>query len=273
MKKMLLTALLLAAASVPVFAAADALFDSGVDASALARLARDAAGKDASVVNAQSAASYDQECTTFQFGANDKPISGRVQLHSQEWREQCTPTGCQQVPGIIWSKNVQLTLQNRPALLPWEHDGFEVCLDGPSLSADSLETAYAYTLSANDAGDIVAAAGRRTPESPDPVGILASVSANLAMTFTDKWASYYSGENVVLKVELMKVSQRGPDSTVLDKQFAFPVSASYALDLSKDADLQADAQYYAQYSIQRVGSVSNASFTPALKTSKVVYAP
>ncbi|MDE2143159.1 MAG: hypothetical protein KGJ84_12185, partial [Elusimicrobia bacterium] len=216
-------------------------------------------------------------------------VSDRVWLRSQEWVTECQPVGdprhgggqtCWDRPGMSWSQGVQVTLQNRPALLPWERDSFRVCLQGPWVYTDTIEAAYDYknVSSGRDGGDIVLAAGRRTPESPDPVGVLADLGAQLKLNFTDKWASYYAGEKIVLKVELKKVVKFWPDATLLDKEVTLPVAASYAVDLNQFAGSfsskpEAGKQYYVKYSIKRVGSVSNDHDTKALETAKISYAP
>jgi len=291
MKTPILAALLFAAAAVPAFAAADASFDQGVDVSALVAKAKDSAKKDKTAVSAKSmnGLRYDMDCATFNFGPNDKPASDRVWLRSQEWETECQPVGdprhgggqnCWERPGMSWSQGVQITLQNRPALLPWEHDTFRVCLQGPWIYTDTIEAAYDYqnVSPSRDGGDIVLAATRKTPESPDPVGVLADLNAQLKVTFTDKWASYYSGEQIALKVELKKVVKFWPDSTLLEKEITLPVAASYGVDLNKfvsefSSKPEAGKQYYVKYSIKRIGAVSKPSYTRTLETGKASYAP
>ncbi|MFI5346687.1 MAG: hypothetical protein ACHQ51_09970 [Elusimicrobiota bacterium] len=291
MKTPMLAALLFAVSVVPALAAPDASFDSGVDVAALAGQAKEAAQKDKTVVasTALNAMRYDMDCASFNFGPNDKPVSDRVWLRSQEWVTECQPVGdprhgggqnCWERPGMSWSQGVQLTLQNRPALLPWEHDSFRVCLQGPWVYTDTIEAAYDYKTASTgrDGGDIVLVAGRKTPESPDPVGVLADLGAQLKLNFTDKWASYYPGEQIVLKVELKKVVKFWPDATLLDKEITLPVAATYGVDLNQFAGSfsskpEAGKQYYVKYSIKRVGSVSNDRYTKTLETAKISYAP
>jgi hypothetical protein len=288
MKTPMLAALLFAVAALPVFAAGDASFDQGVDVSALAAQAKTAAAHDKTAVTAQAwgGQRYDVECAAVTFGANDKPVSDRVWLRSQEWVTECAPVGdprrgggqqCWERPGMSWNEPIQITLQNRPALLPWERDSFRVCLQGPWVYVDTIEAAYDYrTVSGRNGDDIVLAAGRRTPESPDPVGVLADLNAQFKVSFADKWASNYAGEKIVLKMELKKVVKFWPDATVLTKEAAFPVAASYGVDLNQFAaefKPEAGKQYYVKYSIKRVGSISNDRFTRALETGKISYAP
>jgi hypothetical protein len=290
MRTPILAALLLAAAA-PAFAAADASFDQGVDVSALAARAKDAAKKDKTEVSAQSMSGmrYDMDCVAFTFSAADKPASDRVWLRSQEWVTECTPVGdprrgggqqCYERPGMSWTQAVRITLQDRPQLLPWEHDSFRVCLQGPWIYTDSLETAYEYrnVSSSRDAGDIVLAAGRKTPEAPDNAGVLAALDSHLKLSFNDKWSSYYAGEQIALRIELKKVVKFWPDATILEKEVTLPVSAAYGVDLNAFASAtaskpEAGKEYYVKYSIKRIGSVSRQVYTKTLETAKVTYAP
>jgi hypothetical protein len=232
---------------------------------------------------------YDADCATFDFGANDKPASDRVLLRSQEWVTECMPVGdprhgggqnCWDRPGNAWTQDVSVTLRNRPAPLPWEHDSFRVCLQGPWIYTDTIEAAYDYSNVSPDrnGGDVVLAAGKRTPESPDPVGVLADLNAQLKMTFADKWSSYYPGERIALKVELKKVVKFWPDATILEKEVTLPVAAAYGVDLNKFAaefssKPEAGKEYYVKYSIKRIGAVSKPSYTKTLETAKVSYTP
>jgi hypothetical protein len=286
MKTPMLVALLLAAA--PAFAVNDASFDQGVDVSALVGQAKDAAKKD-TTVRTMSNLRYDSDCVYFSFAPNDGPVSDSVWLRSQEWETVCQPVGdprhgggqnCWERPGMSWSERVRITLAGRPPLLPWERDTFRICLQGPWIYTDQIETAYDYrfTSSRGDAGDLVATAGRRTPESPDPNGVSAALSGQLKVTFADKWSSYYAGEQIALKIELKKVVKFWPDATILEKEVVVPVAAAYAVDLNQysgsfSSKPEAGKEYYVKYSIKRIGAVSRPDYTKKLETPKISYAP
>ncbi|OGS41739.1 MAG: hypothetical protein A2506_09285 [Elusimicrobia bacterium RIFOXYD12_FULL_66_9] len=175
---------------------------------------------------------------------------------------------------------MQVTIRDRQPLLPWEHDRFRVCLDGPWLYSDVLEAAYDYKLvsAGADNGNIVVAPTRKVAMRPDPVGVLADLSGQFVMNFKDKWASYYPGENIVLKITLKKEVKFWPDYAVLEKEIALPVSEAYKVDLSRflsdfTAKPEAGKNYYAVYSIKRTGSVSKNDFTKGIETGRVSYAP
>ncbi len=286
----LAAALIFCAAAAPAAAAPDASFDQSLDASALLSQAKEAAKTDGSVVSAQSMGSrYDMDCADISFRAGDGATSAGVALRSQEWETQCQPVGdprygggqnCWDVPGMSWNQTVSVTRQNPQPLLPWEHDTFRVCLQGPWIFTDAVQTAYSYKVVSNgaDTGEVVVLAGGRTPEPPDPAGVLATLTPQLKVVLADKWVSYYALEKITLKLKLKKVVKFWPDATLLEKEVSVPVSASESVDLRQflgefSSQPEAGQQYYVEYSIARVGSVSDASFTKELETGKVSYAP
>lgn len=287
MKPTFLSFLLLAA---PVLASASA--DVSFDPSAVLAQAKAEVRQDKTEVAAQSMgpSNYDMDCANVTFNAGTGPVSEPVFLRSQEWVTECAPVGgdprhggggqtCWQRPGMSWTQQARITVSNPKPLLPWEHDSFRVCLMGPWLSADALDTAYKYTVTSQgqDSGSIVVVAGAKTPEAADPAGVTGDLNASLALNLSDKWASYYAGERITVRVELKKVVKFWPDAQVFEKDVDLPVASSYPLDLAKLAaqagqKLEAGKQYYAKYSIKRVGTVSKADFTKTLETGKVSYA-
>jgi hypothetical protein len=288
MRTPMIAALLFAAAAAPALASPQVSFDQGVDVSAIVSQTKAAVRKD----KAQTpfhAMRYDMDCASVAFGANDKPVSDRVWLRSQEWETRCTPVGdprhgggqnCWEQPGMSWSQGVQITLQGRGQVLPWERDVFRVCMNGPWVYVDPILTTHKYHETGSDAtGDYVESATARTLQAPDPAGILGSVTPQFQATFTDKWASYYPGETVTLKIELKKDVPIFPDSTLLKKEITLPVAASYSVDLNKYAaefsqKAVAGKKYYLRYSIRRDGgTVSTKDYTDELETAKVSYAP
>lgn len=277
--------------SVPVLAAPSADFDAGVDSSAVLKAAKESAKKDATVVATYYPGGRRTvpDCVEFSFAPNDNPVSESVYLRSMEYIEECRPVGdprngggqqCWERPGYSYSQRVQVTIRDRQPLLPWERDTFRVCLDGPWLYTDVLEAAYDYKLvsAGADNGNIIVAPTRKIAMRPDPVGVLADLSGQFVLSFKDKWASYYQGETIVLKVKLRKEVKFWPDYTILEKEVALPVAEAYNLDLSKflaefSEKPSVGTNYYVQYSIKRVGKVSRDSFTKDLETARVSYAP
>lgn len=292
MKTPSLIALILSlAVSVPVLAAPSADFDAGVDASAILKAAKESAKKDKTVVATYYPGGRRTmpDCVAFTFSPTDNPVSESVYLRSTEYVTECQPVGdprhgggqnCWERPGYSYSQRVQVTIRDRQPLLPWEHDTFRVCLDGPWIYSDVVEAAYDYKLvsAGADNGNIIVAPTRKVAMRPDPVGVLAELSGQFVMNFKDKWASYYPGENVVLKITVKKVVKFWPDYAVLEKELTLPVAEAYKVDLNKflpdfTTKPEAGKDYYAVYSIKRTGKVSKNDFTKSLETARVSYAP
>ncbi len=284
----LLAAAVLAFA-LPAAAAPD--FDAGLDASALLTEAKAGAAA-ATAVEAQSSFNRrtTRDCATIVFRPGSPTVSEAVWLSSTEWVVECYPTGgdprrggggrtCHERPGYTYRERVQITLRERLPLLPWEEDAFRVCLDGPFLDTDQLESAYEYTRAGYGRdGNITVAPVRKTPMRPDPAGVSATIAPNLAVALADRWASYYAGERVVIKLTLKKHVPNWFDPVVLEKEVELPVAASYAVELAAEAAaagarLEAGKSYYAVYAVKRVGPVSRPVFTRGLETNKAAYAP
>ncbi|OGR90066.1 MAG: hypothetical protein A2V88_08205 [Elusimicrobia bacterium RBG_16_66_12] len=287
----LLAVILSLAVSSPALAAHSADFDAGVDASAVLKAAKESAKKDKTAVATYYPGGRRTipDCVAFTFSPTDNPVSESVYLRSTEYVTECQPVGdprhgggqnCWERPGYSYSQRVQVTLRDRQPLLPWEHDVFRVCLDGPWLYTNVIEAAYDYKLvsAGADSGRIVLSPTRKIPMRPDPVGVLADLSGQFVLNFKDKWSSYYPGENIVLKIALTKEVKFWPDYAILTKEITVPVAEAYRFDLNKFAaefseKPAAGKDYYVAYSIKRTGKVSKNDFTKALETSRVSYAP
>lgn len=266
-------------------------FDQAVDASALLDAAKSAAksaaepkSASAKVVHGENFRRYDTDCVTVTFAPSDNPVSERFHLESREWVEECYPTGdprhgggrqCHERPGFSHRASARVSLRDRQELLPWEFDAFRVCLTGPWLDIDALETAYEYKLvqGGGNYGDYVLAPVKKIPMRPDPVGVTGELTPSLKASFKDRWASYYAGETVEIKYALKKHVEGWFDTLIAEGTTTAAVAETYALDLSKAGKLQAGKKYYLEYQIKRVGKISKDSFTKKLETAKVSYAP
>ena len=275
--------LVVLSALAPVLASASAVdFDNAVDVAAALSAARSAAAQ--SAAPAMPKRRTERDCRLVTFRAQDGTVSQRFSLWSREWVDECwrDPRGgvvCQERPGPSWRRDVQLTLTERRPLLPWEYDAFEVCLDGPWLDIRQGESAYDYKLVAMRPDGFELQPERRRPMSPDPAGVLGELDARLALSLKDRWASYYAGERIVVKVELKRHVRFWPDVVVLaEKELELPVADSYSVPLTRFSGefseaLEGGKEYYVRYSIKRLGAVSRPVFTRALETGKVSYAP
>ena len=264
-------------------------FDAGVDASAVLAAAKEgaksvAAPAGAQVVRAKSFRRYDTDCVTVTFAPDASPTSERFHLESREWVEECYQTGdprhgggrqCYERPGYTHRSSAQVSLRDRQALLPWEYDAFRVCLTGPWLDIDAVETAYEYKLvqGGGSYGSYVLAPVKKIPMRPDPVGVLGELSPSMNATFKDKWASYYAGETVEIKYALKKHVEGWFDTLVAEGTLSAAAAETYALDLSKAGKLETGKKYYLEYQVRRVGAISKDSFTKKLETAKASYAP
>ena len=223
---------------------------------------------------------FEPDCKNVVFQPEDAPVSRPVTLSSQEWVVDCFPSSpagqdCWEHPGGFDSLRVQLTLSDRPPLLPWESDVFQVCLTGPMLLTEPVSTAYDYRVARDGAldGNVVLSAGAKRALPPDPRGVQAALTPALRLVFHDQWAAYYPGGEIVLKIALKKESSFWPDETVVDKEITVPVAQGYAIDLSGAASGRGGI-YYARYWIKRLGgSVSTETETPGLSTERVSYVP
>ena len=285
---------ILAFSTTLAFADAPAVdFDKGVDASAVLSQAKDTAAKDASAPIKASyigQTRYDRDCVRFTFSPTDPAASDAVWLRSQEWVTECTPVGdpqhgggqsCWEHPGMSYQEQARITLQNRQPLLPWEHDAFTVCMEGPWLSIYQNDTAYDYKRVSGGTydGNFVMTPVKKIPMNADPAGITAQTfSPNLRLLLADKWFSYYAGEKTVIKVTLKKVVTFWPDATIFQKELTFDPAANYAIDAASIAaaqsqKLEAGKKYYVQYSFQRLGKVSTDKWTKTVETEKLDYQP
>lgn len=287
MRSLVSLAAVLLTLALPAAAAPAADFDAGIDAAAVLGEAK--AAVSAEKVSAKSLRRYERDCVTFRFGPADGLESEAVWLRSTEWVEECYQTGdprhgggrqCHERPGQTYRERAQVKLARREPLLPWESDTFQVCLEGPWVDARQFESAYEYRRAGGSGreGLVIAEPVKKTPMRPDPMGVLATLAPDLAVTLTDKWASYYTGEKLVVKLTLKRHYPNWFDPTLLEKEIELPVAATSVVDLKADLaqmseQPKAGKPYYVEYSIKRVGTVSKPDFTKALESNKADYAP
>lgn len=227
----------------------------------------------------EAASRFETDCKDVVFQPEDPAVSKPVTLTSQEWVTDCVPSGsggeesCFERPGLSDSRAVRITLADRKPLHPWESDVFRACLTGPDLGVTPVSTAYDYTETADGAldGNVIFVAGAKKLLPPDPRGIQAVLTPGLTLAFWDNWADDYAGEEVELKMTLMRAHSFWPDEVVVEKDVALPVARNYTVELSAAVRRPGEV-YYARYSIRRLGgTVSTTAETPVLQTEKVSY--
>jgi hypothetical protein len=209
-------------------------------------------------------------CAVATFKPGDGPTSAPMALQSVVTQRVChmywgkNICGDQTVQTV--SRNVVLTIKGAHELLPWETEAFSVCLQGEDLSAKTLTAAYqygdpVYRAARNGQYSVLEPAIRKIATAADPDGVaLASFSEQadgLSVSFTDKWASYYTGDMTGLSVEV-KHQQFFPELVpVFSLNTSQPAGPSYKFSF-KDTEhkLRTGDKYYVVWKFQRLGKVS-----------------
>ncbi len=215
----------------------------------------------------------DRDCVHFRFKPGGPEKSEAVWLRSTEYREECHYGGdprrggggrvCHEVPGWTHRERVQVTLENRQKLFPWEDEIFEVCLDGRWLSSYAIRVSHKYSADRRG-GDFTMVAGNRIPGLHDRHGLTARVlypGNGVKAEFADKWASYYEGEQIRIKAKLRRNISNWPDSTLGEKEITVSTAELYTMDFSEFADkLKSGKKYYVEYGFERIGKVSKQKY-------------
>ncbi|MBI5241180.1 MAG: hypothetical protein HY926_11965 [Elusimicrobia bacterium] len=278
-------------------------FDQGVSASDILKQAKEQAKQDKTAIAPAYIGStrYERDCRAVTFNPADRPESGQIHLRSTEWITECNNYGgggyypgpgghpipvppgqnCWERPGYSYSGEAQVTLRDRQQLYPWEYDKFEVCLEGPWYSLYTITAAYEYKMvqGGNRDGNFVLSPIKKTAMKPDPAGIVAQgFSSSMVLTLKDKWASYYAGEQTVLKLVLKKDLPNWFDTVIVEKELALAPAEAYRvnmLDFAKEFSqkLEPGKNYYVEYSFKRVGKISKPDLMKVGETDKAAYQP
>jgi len=255
-------------------------FDQGVDAKSALSTAREGA-KSEKPVQAAYYDRYDTDCADVILDANTTR-SEQFELASRIYEERCYPTGphgeqsCHEELAYVERRVLDLRVDGRGPMLPWEKDVFEVCLSGWWLNARVIDASHEYALDVPDhmhSGTIVAKAGKKVPSLPDADGIAMTSfepgTGDFNLQFADKWSQYYQGEQTVLRIVLKHDAFLG--ATILDKEIALPPAAEYKLRL---ADYSSEFKnkpkvghkYIVKWSFKRAGSVSKQAYVKEKKS-------
>ena len=231
---------------------------------------------------------YSRDCSRFTFDASGaEATSARVMLASTEYVQECRPSGghyvpgpnggpgsyvpgpqnCWERPGQTWRQSAQVHIAAR-ALLPWENESFEVCMEGPWLTLNPLNAAYKYNVGQTGGYDTLFSLTPqyKTAMKPDVNGVNMTAfsydpaSKRFKVSLADKWAKAYAGEKVAVKIELKRDVANWFDSSLGSKEFSFDAAPGYELDFAA-ADLDRGAKkYYLKWSFKRVGKLSKDSW-------------
>jgi len=280
---------LLAVLAFPSEARADVSADLDglrADVKGVVAQARETAGEDvADVDGVRIQYRTDRDCVRFSFDPGGPEKSEAVWLRSTEWTEECHWQGdprnggrqvCREVPRWTYRERVQLELQNRKNLLPWERETFTVCLDGRWLSAYATSVAHKYKAE-RDGGYYLLTAGEKIAMDPDKSGLQAAAPRNagskLLVDITDKWAEYYKGESTEIEFEVWRDIPNWFDSKITSGKMKFDAAGKYSIDLAADGKLKAGKKYYMKWGFRRLGKVSKDTYMKKGETDGTVYKP
>ncbi len=277
------------AAAAPVLAGPKIGFDQGIDVKEVLSDIKESPKPVAQTHDWQGRPLYrrsERDCANISFSPDDPLRSERVELESREYEERCHPSGphgdrrCHDEWVRTERRNVRVEISGRGAMLPWERDVFEVCLDGQWLSARVIDASHQYFIqNPGWSGDTIEArAGGKTRSMPDPGGISARFgldpeTKNFVMDLTDRWASYYKGEATVLNVILKRHHRNWFDDTVLDKEISLPAGESASVRFADFASefsraLVPGKNYYVKWRFKRSGQVSKDKWVDYRETDK-----
>jgi hypothetical protein len=211
------------------------------------------------------------DCQRVRFPANGATLSQPIRLESRFYRERCWRDSqgdrrCEDRYVGSERRTVALRIEGRGEMLPWEEDVFNVCLAGYQLDARAAEASHQYRFGMPDMrGDlIVAFAGGKLTTDPDPAGIrlesFSTAEQAFGVAFSDRWARYYAGEDLALKLEVRQDRRMWGDETVLKKEVRLGTHDSYSVPLTL-AEFgkrpEAGKKYFLKWSFQRLGRTSN----------------
>ncbi len=229
-----------------------------------------------------------KDCAPISFNYGDEALSQPKLLQSHVYQEVCKEyygeKFCWNEPVGVWRKNVSVSLKGNRSMLPWEQDVFVACLQGETLSVETVKASHAYELNqtvSQDAITVEATATKKLRTDPDPSGITAESLANTAdasftLTLKDKWAQFYKGEKTIVRVTLKKEVPHWMDAVVVKKEFAFTPADAYAIAFTAFAQefrqpLETGSRYYAEWDFKREGKVSASSTQTGGETPRVEY--
>lgn len=254
---------------------------------------------------------YTRDCSRFTFDATGaEATSEKVSLTSTEYVEVCHNTGgnpqyggggpvCFERPGMTWRQAAQVHIAAR-ALLPWEKETFEVCMEGPWVNLGVVDAAYKYSVGKTGDYDTLF---NLVPQSkvamkPDADGINTvsfsydKESKKFKFSLSDKWAKEYAGEKTAVTVEVYRDIANWFDGYNGKAEFTLDAASSYDLafgfsDLKlpeppqhdfdhhgghdfKSADDRGAKNYYVKWGFKRDGKISKDSFVKKGETARVV---
>ena len=213
---------------------------------------------------------YSRDCEMVYFrSAGAGQSSGRIKLESVYKEKDCPSGGdllnCEEREGQRLRADAEVRMAPRQ-LYPWETESVDVCLKGKDLTVSPWNVSYEYSVSRTEENGVAVYTlipGARKPSHPDPRGLAArgySLSDGMySVTFTDKWAREYSGEKVMIELQLWrKASPLRPAKLLGSVERKLDVAGEYVLSFGA-ADISGNpgkGEHYLSWGFRRIGSVS-----------------
>ena len=193
---------------------------------------------------------------------------------------------CHERMGQSFRTTAQVNVPQRQ-MYPWESESFEVCQEADRQTFDTRRSPYRYSVGREGMYDVTynLTPSYRTPTAPDANGLNAASFAfrdgKFVLDVSDRWAEYYPGEKVKIKIELMKDGFLFFNSSQGVKEFTFDTAGSYQLsfvegDLEKtenytdtSGDMRGPKKYYVKWGFSRLGTVSTSEYVKKDATDKI----
>lgn len=200
---------------------------------------------------------------------------------------------CNERPGRTFTHNVRLNVGRRN-LYPWETEEITVCAEHEHTWISESKTPYVYDISertqtgggVNSTKTFTLNPVSRNPSAPDEEGMTATAfrysNGRFYLNVADKWANYYDGEKVIIRVALYR-DRFLVDKKLGEKEFELHVDRNYALEFSEgdfddDKDYEPEyetrgdrgqTKYYVKWGFQRIGYVSTDKYIKKGSTNKI----
>ena len=192
---------------------------------------------------------------------------------------------CHERPGRTLRNSAQLNIAQRQ-LFPWESESFNVCMEGDRVDFNTGSSPYSYGVDRVGMYDLTfnLTPNYRVATAPDSNGMsLASFSfkdGKFTLNVNDMWAAEYAGEQVAIKVDLVKDGFLFFNSDKGSKTFTMDAAGNYTLvfaegDMQKNKDFMDDSadkgpsKYFVKWGFQRLGKVSTNNYVDKGKTDKI----
>jgi hypothetical protein len=193
---------------------------------------------------------------------------------------------CHTRPGRTFNATAQMNIAPRQ-LYPWETESFSVCMEGPGMDFRTDKSPYSYGVDRNGMYDLTynLTPKYRVATPPDSDGMsytgFSHKDGKFTLTVADKWAGIYAGEQVAIKVELMKDGWWFFNSNKGEKTFTLNAAGSYEVtfaenELTKTKEYMDDGdtkggptKFYVKWGFRRLGRVSTDAYVGKGETAKI----